>query len=100
VVDEAVLATRLSDDFHPALADAEPVVVGDALRSLDAAAYQREIDRSWRDQRLAAYRAAVINLPKTPLPILSQLVIQTVRNKLSAVVSVGDQRGSSRDSAG
>ena len=47
---------------------------------------------TWRDQRIAAYRAAIANLPKTPPKVFMQLAVDTLRNKLAALLP-GQSKG-------
>ena len=86
VIDVSTIATRLGDDFRPVPAPHDTIsLVAAPPRGLDAAAYARAIAATLRRQRLASYRAAVFNLSRTPIPIIAQLAIQTLRNKLDAV---------------
>jgi poly-gamma-glutamate synthesis protein (capsule biosynthesis protein) len=91
--DEAVAAstvdTHLGDDYRPVRmpgADDAPVPAG-AVRGLSAVDYAREVDRTVHRQRLDSYRSAILNLPRTPLRILTQLVADTVRNKCNDLIS-------------
>lgn len=82
-----VTATRLRDDYRPELTGAAPVdpVSSGQLAGLDDAEYARAIAQSWRAQRLAAYRAAIANLRRTPFRIAAQMFAETVRNKFIAL---------------
>ncbi|HEX3867598.1 MAG TPA: CapA family protein [Gemmatimonadaceae bacterium] len=83
----SVTSTRLGDDYRPRLlpgSDREPLADGQ-LEGMGAESYARAIADTWRRQRLAAYLYAVRRLPRTPWPILSQLVRDTISNKLSAI---------------
>ncbi|HEX6052851.1 MAG TPA: CapA family protein [Gemmatimonadaceae bacterium] len=87
IVGESVSATRLSDDYRPSLdpRSVVPVVTTDELHPLEEGAYERAIAKSMREQRVAAYRAAVLNIRRMPPGVLLQLVRETLRNKVDAV---------------
>jgi poly-gamma-glutamate capsule biosynthesis protein CapA/YwtB (metallophosphatase superfamily) len=85
--DVAVTATQLRDDYRPALTverDAVPLV-GDPVPCLASDAYARAIDDTWRRQRVASYRSALRNLPRTPLAVAAQLFTETIRNKIAGL---------------
>lgn len=81
--------TRLDDDYVPHLTAeaAETPLEDGTMQGLNALDYSRAIHQSMRRQRLAAYRAAIQNMPKIPRPILAQMVRQTLRNKLNSVLA-------------
>jgi poly-gamma-glutamate synthesis protein (capsule biosynthesis protein) len=85
VEDAAITPTRLSHDYRPTIAGAA-IPIGDTqMQGMRADEYTRAIDETISRQRMAAYRYAVVNLRRTPVPILKQLVTQTISNKLSGV---------------
>ena len=86
VIDASTIATRLGDDYRPVPAPHDSIsLLAAPPRGLESAAYQRAIAVTLRRQRLASYRAAVFNLSRTPFPIIAQLAMQTLRNKLDAI---------------
>ena len=89
VVEATTRATVLGHDFRPVLANEDAVspVPTAALEGLDADAYARAISLTMRRQRLASYRAALVNLPRTPPAILAQLASDTVHNKIGALAA-------------
>jgi hypothetical protein len=89
VIDASVTSTRLRDDYRPMLVPGttlEPMADGE-LRGIGSTAYVQAIADTWRHQRIAAYRDAIVKLPRTPWPIFWQLVTQTISNKVAAVGS-------------
>jgi poly-gamma-glutamate synthesis protein (capsule biosynthesis protein) len=84
--DPIVTPTRLDAGYRPTLdiAASEAPTAEGSVRGLDGDAYAAAIRRTMADQRRASYRAALLNLRRTPLPILVQLVTQTLRNKIAA----------------
>ncbi len=85
VRDASTLTTRMCDDYTPAPDGKAIPVASEPVTGLAQEDYDRAIADTLRRGRLASYRAAVINLPRTPIPILVQLVTNTVRNKLGAL---------------
>ena len=72
---------------HPyaLLGDSLPALVQSRIEGLDADVYSREVRRTVRSQRFAAYRYAAANAFRYPPRVLAQLVAGTVRGKLLGV---------------
>lgn len=85
--DVRIAPTHLRNDYRPVLVENGSDLPRPTARmqGLDADAYAREVTDTVRRQRAAAYRAALRNLPRTPVRILSQLVAQTIRNRIVAI---------------
>lgn len=79
--------THLNRDFLPVPhgTNRATIVPQGELIGLDEKEYANQISRTWRWQRFASYRHALLNSYRTPLPILGQLLRDTMRNKLAAV---------------
>lgn len=89
VRDASTLDTYMSDDYTPTPAPGvvpAPVPAG-PITGLEQADYDRAVVDTIRRGRIASYRSAILNLPRTPIRILTQLVTQTIRNKLAALLS-------------
>ena len=86
----SVHATRLGRQYVPVPAGpgAGELPIHDAISGLDSDTYARQIASTWRRQRIAAYLAALVNLPRIPRRILFQLVWQTACNKVAALRSL------------
>jgi poly-gamma-glutamate synthesis protein (capsule biosynthesis protein) len=84
----SVIETHLRDDYQPTLgADAPTTALPEGvLRGLDAADYARAISDSISRQRRALYRSALLNLRQTPMRVLVQLMRETIRNKIAALM--------------
>jgi poly-gamma-glutamate synthesis protein (capsule biosynthesis protein) len=88
--DATVMSTRLRDDYRPIPSGQHlSPVPSHSIQALGQVEYERAIAETWRRQRIAAYRSAVINLRRIPPRVLIQLVVQTLRNKITALVKRG-----------
>jgi poly-gamma-glutamate synthesis protein (capsule biosynthesis protein) len=87
--DVSVSDTHLSDDYRPlpVLGKAARPIPAGTVRGLSAPDYERAVARTVRRQRLASYWSALRNLPRTPMRIVGQLLVETLRNKVAALVS-------------
>jgi Bacterial capsule synthesis protein PGA_cap len=87
VVAATVRSTRLDTNYQPAVsAHEEGLVRAEQIRALSADEYEREIQRTWRDQRRAVYPYALMRIWRVPPAALGQLVGRTVRNKVRAAL--------------
>ncbi len=85
VVAATVQSTRLGANYRPAVSSREEGLVGaEQIRALPPDEYEREIKRTWRDQRRAVYPYALLRLWRVPPAALGELVGRTVRNKFRA----------------
>lgn len=87
VRDATTLDTYMTDDYTPVPAPGKapiPVAPG-AVNGLSQAEYDRAVNETIRAGRIASYRAAIVNLPRTPLRILTQLVLDTLTNKVAGL---------------
>jgi poly-gamma-glutamate synthesis protein (capsule biosynthesis protein) len=87
VRDATVLDTFMTDDYTPIPAPGKtPMAVASAgVAGMSEADYDRAVDATIRAGRMASYRSAIVNLPRTPLKILIQLVVNTLTNKVGGL---------------
>lgn len=87
VVRDAIIEeTLLGADYRPRLPGIRrPVRTAPDIPELGASDYAREIRRTWRRQRVAAYCYTFSRPWRFPPRILAQLVVQTLRNKLAGL---------------
>lgn len=94
-----VTATRLhiADSYLPVSLDPPCHLQSvDNVTGLSERAYRREVDRTLREGRMAAYRYAAANARNFRSPTLRQLLGITVRNKVKALGDVVRRRGNTK----
>ncbi len=92
VRDAIVQATLLQPDYRPRLVGGRSVAVpSHELTALDPADYASAIRDTWRRQRLAAYWYTMTRPWRFPPRILGQLVVRTLRNKLSGLIGTSNE---------
>jgi poly-gamma-glutamate synthesis protein (capsule biosynthesis protein) len=88
VRDATVLDTFMTDDYTPIPAPGKaPVAVPPGgVAAMSQPEYDRAVGQTIRAGRMASYRSALVNLPRTPLRILIQLVLNTLTNKIGGLL--------------
>lgn len=91
VHDATTLDTFMTDGYTPIPAPGKHAapVSGGPVEGLGPADYDRAVKETLQAGRVASYKAAVLNLPRTPIRILAQLVLQTLRNKAAGLLGRG-----------
>lgn len=85
LVDPRLETVRVEESYLPHLTGTS-IGPTESIVSLSEEQYQRDIERTVREQRRDAYRYALRNLRRFPPRILLRLLHTTVRNKIVALV--------------
>ena len=81
IADVRVTPTEI-DDLYRVTPSASEITVVSATTGLAPAKYRQAVSDSLKEQRLAAYKYALVNIRRFPIPVLADLLYTTLMNKL------------------
>jgi poly-gamma-glutamate synthesis protein (capsule biosynthesis protein) len=88
VADARVWATRVDESYHPVVAAKPTQLMEESVIGIAEPVYRAAAAKSRRRQRMALYGYVIRNVGRYRLSVLATLVVTTLRNKLSGLITV------------